>query len=162
MYLIFLLFSLVAFYILLLALIPLFFEKPLNKFFKNISPISILSILVLGFLSFVLSFLIPDRELSNRVLHAVGGGVMGFVVCFLATKNSGVPITKFQFFSFSFLIVNMLGIGNEILEFVLQEFGPFLFANSINDTWLDLVSNITGALIAGVVLTFLHKKAEQS
>ncbi len=161
MFLLFLLICLVLFYIALLALIPLFFEQPVKNFFKNISPLSIALILVLGFLSFFVSFMIPNYELGNRFLHAVGGGVMGFVVCFLATKDSSISMSKFQFFSFSFLIVTMLGVGNEILEFCVQNLTPFVFASTINDTWLDLISNTTGAFFAGLVLTFFYKKPKK-
>ena len=63
--------------------------------------------------SFIAS-IIPDLALSNRFLHAIGGGFMAMLVCFLASRDSRVSISKFQLISISFLVTTFLGVGNEL------------------------------------------------
>ena len=101
--------------------------------------------------SFIAS-IIPDLALSNRFLHAIGGGFMAMLVCFLASRDSRVSISKFQLISISFLVTTFLGVGNELAEFALQSITGFPFTDSLTDTWLDLTSNTVGALIASVSL----------
>jgi hypothetical protein len=100
----------------------------------------------------------PSLELANRIQHAFGGGFLAFLTCFLVAKDMGRPITRFQFFVLSFLIVTALGVANEIFEFVMQDFFGFYFAKHLNDTWLDLVSNTVGALTAALILVPLIRK----
>jgi hypothetical protein len=102
---------------------------------------------------YFVSFRVTDWELGNRLLHIFGGGFLSFLICFFAVKDSELSISSFQFFSFSFLLVITLGVGNEILEFFLQNYAHFSFAQNVNDTWLDLISNAFGAIIAMACLT---------
>ena len=50
-----------------------------------------------------------------------------------------------------------LGIVNELFELVMQEYGGFIFIQSIIDTWLDLASNVAGVAIASICLVPFHK-----
>lgn len=101
----------------------------------------------------LLSLAIPDIALSNRFLHAFGGGFVPFLICFLAARDSKVKINKFQFLVFSFLIVTAFGVANEILEFFLQHYTYLIFAYTIDDTWLDLISNTVGAGFGAICFT---------
>lgn len=154
MYLVFMTLSLCVTYFVIFNYSPLFFNtsavKISSKSFKSVAFIASLSLL-----GYLIAFNIPDLELSNRFLHGFGGGFMAFLVCFLAIKDSKLPIKKFQFFVFSILIVVTLGVANEILEFFLQNYFDVIASSSINDTWLDLISNIVGATIAGICFTQL-------
>ena len=78
---------------------------------------------------------------------------MAIVVCFLAIKDSGVRVRKFQFLIISILVATALGVMNEILEFFLQNYFGFISSATVNDTWLDLISNTVGILIATTILT---------
>ena len=102
-----------------------------------------------------------NQELANRLLHALGGGALGTLTCYLATKDSKVNITTFQFFIFSFLLVTALGVGNELLEFFLQETTGEIFSNSNIDAWLDLASNTVGALLASAVFVPIFSKLKK-
>lgn len=115
--------------------------------------ISIAIIVILSFIGYYIAFSIPDFEWSNRFLHAFGGGFMAFLVCYLAARNSGVPMNKFQFFVLSALTVIALGVANEIMEFIMQNYAGMNFTTTINDTWLDLISNTIGLLVAAIILT---------
>ncbi len=75
---------------------------------------------------------------------------MAFMVCFLVVKDSKLPVTKFQFLIFSALIATALGVANELLEFFLQHYFGFISAASVTDTWLDLLSNTVGILLASI------------
>ena len=107
--------------------------------FRSIRSVVIILLFYFGVL--LISGLIPNPDLSNRVLHTFGGGFLIVVVAFLAIKDSRIRITSFQFLVISVAIAAVFGVANEIVEFFLQNQFGFVFANSINDTWLDLVSS---------------------
>jgi hypothetical protein len=107
---------------------------------------AILSALIIGV--FVVALSVPDAELGNRFQHAVGGGVLGVVLCYLVFRDHRIKATRFQFFIWTALIVTALGVGNELLEFVVQSEGSFVFANNVFDTWRDLASNSVGIALA--------------
>lgn len=102
--------------------------------------------------------LIPDRVLANRFLHTFGGGFLVVLVCFLAIKDSNTTVNKFQFFIISISMAALFGTANEILEFILQNLLGLTAAYTINDTWLDLISNTIGSII-GVIALMPFKKA---
>lgn len=157
MYLLFITSALCLAYFLLYQLFSLFFKNTtasLNT--KSVS--SIVLIVILSFISYAVSLSIEDKQLSNRVLHAFGGGFLSFLICFRIVKDSKLKIGKFQFFVFSFMVVCAMGVGNEVLEFFLQKYTDFVFANSPTDTWLDLMSNTAGTLIGSVLLVPFLKK----
>ncbi len=150
--------ALVLTYVGLFFLLPRFFLTRQNH---QAQPrlYAIIFIALFSFLTTAVSEIMPDKELGNRILHMVGGGVLVAVICFLAVRDSRSPIDRFQFFVFSFLLASTLGVANEIAEAILQNITGLPFANSINDTWFDLISNTVGALVAGTVLTrFIHEK----
>lgn len=152
MYLIAITFSLCVAYTILLFLFPVVCGlKSFGLSAKSIRSLTV--IFLLSFIGYAVAFNISDPEMSNRFLHGFGGGFMSYVVCFLAVKDSRIVINRFRFFILSILFVTGLGVVNEILEFFLQNYLGLIFATSINDTWLDLISNTVGLLIAGILLT---------
>ncbi len=149
-------------YLILLYGIPAFFGVRLPKI-RLRSAISIIGIITLFYIVVAICLLIQDDEISNRVLHAVGGGSLMTFIFFLATKDSGTKISKFQFLILAICAATLFGVANEILEFLLQnEFG-FKFAKTINDTWLDLISNTVGTIAASLVLVpFIKIKTDRN
>ena len=135
----------------------MFFKNTLPSY-KNLSFSSYFLILSICIVAFIASFSVKDLDLSNRILHTFGGGFVTFFVCFLVVKDTNLQISRFQFFVFSFLVTVSLGAANEILEYFLQNYLNFSFAKSANDTWLDLISNTFGALIAATILVPFIKK----
>ena len=157
MYLILISVSLCISYLALFFIFPELFNQERRKI-ESSSFVSILLILLLSFLGYFITFNISDVELSNRFLHGFGGGFMAFLVCFFVARDTKLKINKFQFFILSILIVTALGVANEILEFLLQNFAGFIIAVTINDTWLDLVSNSVGSLLAAACFVpFINK-----
>jgi len=152
----------VAAYVFLFYTSQLFFKNSITSKLHNKSVHSIIYIVVLDALAYWLSLNISDIQLSNRVLHAFGGGFLAFFVCFRVAKDAKLPVNKFQFFVASSLIVISLGVANEIIEFFLQNYSNLhiVFAPTINDTWLDLVSNTVGAFIASVCFVPFIKSAK--
>jgi len=136
-------------YFALFLILPLLFQKEIGKINKR-SFFSVFIIVGLSLFVYYLNFIIPDFEIANRVLHAFGGGFLASLVCFLVVKDGKFSITKFQFFIFTLLLVTFLGVMNEIAEFFLQNYTSMIMAKNINDTWLDLISNLFGITIAGV------------
>ncbi len=152
-------FGLCVSYLILFFLFPYFFYGTKGNKLSLKSLASILVICAISFLSCYIALSIDDRDFGNRILHIFGGGLTAFFVCFLAAKDSGVQLRKFQFFLFSFLMVIALGIVNEIAEFLLQYYFDIISAETPIDTWLDLNSNVIGALIASVCLVpFISSK----
>ena len=144
-------------YVGLFFLFPIFFQQTRQRLSIR-SVYSMLGILVVCVLFFNISNIMPDEQLGNRVLHAMAGGFTAFFLCYRAACDSKVAITKFQFFVFSALMVTTLGVGNEIAEFVGQNYAGIIFAPSINDTWLDLISNTVGILLGALCFVPLFKK----
>ncbi len=158
MYLIAITVGLCVAYFILLFLFWFFFENKKAEIPKN-SFRSIILIILLSLAGYVVVLNIPDLELGNRFLHAFGGGFLAFMVCFLVVKDSTLPITKFQFFVFSALIVTALGVSNELLEFFLQHYFGLISSASTTDTWLDLLSNTVGSIIASTCFVpFISRK----
>ncbi len=93
--------------------------------------------------------LLHTREI-NFLQHAVGGGVAaGFVSIYLikSLKDKYPLLRKFPFqVTFLFAIVSMLGVTNELLEFLLDLFEIGIFSSDRYDTWFDLVANTSGAI----------------
>ena len=145
----------------LFFILPIFFEKKMDSISRKAVP-SILIILIVSFFIYYLNFIISNVDVANRVLHTFGGGFLAFLVCFLVVSDSKLKINKFQFFAFAFLLVTALGVTNEILEFILQNYTQMVMASNINDTWLDLISNTFGILIGGIIfLPFVNRKIDK-
>lgn len=152
-------FGLCVSYLILFFLFPYFFEGVRGAKLSYKSLLSIVIICLVSFVSCYVALSIDDREIGNRLLHIFGGGFTAFLVCFLAAKDSGIRLRKFQFFLFSFLIVIALGVLNEVVEFLLQYYFDIISAKTAIDTWLDLNSNIVGILIASICFVpFISRK----
>ena len=98
--------------------------------------------------SIVWAQMISDIEISNRILHACGGGMAIVLITYCASRASRIVLSRFQFFCIAFAIASIFGICNELFESVLQWVYGMRFALSVEDTWYDLWSNSIGALIA--------------
>lgn len=158
MYQLFITTSLCITYGLLYLIFPIFFtNKTVQTSSRSIFSLGI--IFLFSILGYAVAVTITDPELGNRILHGFGGGFMALLVCFLVVKDTNIQIRKFQFFLFSLLVVATLGVANEILEFFLQNYTDLVLAQSINDTWYDLISNSVGSFIAAVLfLPFIDNK----
>lgn len=119
---------------------------------------SLAIIIIFAWLGYTVTFLIPDLETGNRVLHLFVGGFLGTLICFLVARDGGFRISRLQFFIMSLLIVTALGAFNEHIEYFLQTYVRYLFYSNPKDTWLDLLSNTTGILIGNAcLLPFLNR-----
>ena len=137
-------------YFALIYTLGYFFENRFPKIPKR-APLSVALIFIMSMASYQIAFAFSNPDLSNRVLHGLGGGFVAFLVCFLAARDIGLKINRFQFFFISFLLVAFLGVANEILECILQVSFNLQFAPSIRDTWYDLISNTIGTLTAALI-----------
>lgn len=109
---------------------------------------------------FSIVFLIKDPELANRFQHAIAGGFLVMLISYLAFKDSQVEINKLQIILLSALVVTFLGVLNEILEFIIQINTKLVFADNLNDTWLDLTSNFFGIML-GSIFALLDNKIKK-
>lgn len=144
--------GLIGVYLLLLHSFPFLFGTP-RAFVTSRIVLDLLGIFAVSLVGYIVAFSITDIFWSNRFLHGFGGGFMAVFVCYFAARQGLPQITKLQFASFAILIATTLGVGNEIMEFVLQHYGGIIFAEHVEDTWLDLVSNSIGIIIGIMLLT---------
>jgi multisubunit Na+/H+ antiporter MnhB subunit len=141
-----------------LSLLSLYFFEHRLPAFKKQSLVSVAILAVLIALVFACVALMPDIELGNRFQHMLGGGVLGVVLCYLVFRDHRIKATRFQFFIWAALIVTALGVCNELLEFLLQSQGAFVFADNPFDTWRDLASNTVGIALAAPVAALRIKR----
>ena len=121
---------------------------------KDIRPVSLVTIAVLCLVTFGISFVIPNDFWANRWLHAVGGGMTGFILYWLAVRDSHTSLNTTQFFVLGFLLVTALGVANELMEMILQLAHIEIAAATVTDTWFDLASNTVGATLTGLVVSY--------
>lgn len=98
------------------------------------------------------SSMIRDWQLANRALHIFGGGFVGYLACVLAVRAAGLALGRARVALLCALLVTALGVGNELLELVLQRYFALTFAAGPLDTWLDLASNTIGIALAMLIL----------
>lgn len=155
MYLAFLFVALSLAYFPVAWLLTIFFENRRPVFAVREALRSIGMIAVVAATAIGASMIIPDLELGNRILHALGGGFLVVFICARAARDMHLHIRPLQFVIFATLVATALGVGNELAEFALQYSGLRVFARSVDDTWLDLASNTVG-IIAGLCMSALR------
>lgn len=108
---------------------------------------------------YVRVFSYPSLDLEvflNFLQHSIGGGVAVGLVCFYLYQNFKTQLPWLQDWRIKLVfllgIVSLFGVTNEIIELVLDllKFGQY--SRDRYDTWIDLVANTTGALIAFYLL----------
>lgn len=142
--------GLCATYAVLLLFLPFFFNVARGPVSRRTALISVAAIILLSVAGYVVALSIPDLAVSNRVLHGFGGGFMAFFACFLAARDSVLPVGRVRFFIMAMLIVTVLGVLNELAELFLERCCNLPLPKTLDDTWLDLLSNTTGLLFAAL------------
>ncbi|MBI4086896.1 hypothetical protein HY416_02855 [Candidatus Kaiserbacteria bacterium] len=142
--------GLCATYAALLLFLPFFFNKVRRRIPMRTIIVSITSIILLSVAGYAVALSISDLQLGNRVLHGFGGGFMAFFACFLAARDSGVSVGRTRFFIMAALIVTALGVLNELAELFLERCCDLPLPETLDDTWLDLLSNTVGLLFAAL------------
>jgi len=97
----------------------------------------------------------------NFIQHAVGGGVAVSFVAIYLIKNFRQKFEIFDYFLFQlvfvFALVSMLGVINELFEFVLDTYKIGVFSSDRYDTWYDLVANTSGAMSLFLIYSLFRK-----
>jgi len=145
-------------YIILNYALQLVLKKKVDK--QTLQKKSFILITLSSVAVFSIVFLIRDPELANRFQHAIAGGFLTMLISYLAFKDSQVEINKLQIILLSVLVVTFLGVLNEILEFIIQINTNLVFADNLNDTWLDLTSNFFGIML-GNIFALLDNKIKK-
>lgn len=107
------------------------------------------------------SWWIIDQGLKyDQVTHAFGFGTTCWL-CWHALVNITSGQIKPTFGVLSLCVFAACGLGalNEIIEFAATLMGPTNVGGYVN-TALDLVANLTGAVIAAVLIAWLHPKSD--
>jgi hypothetical protein len=141
-----------------IALFLHFFFNSKPRFNPHKYIVSCTALLVFSLTTYMVSIMVPNFEMGNRIIHTFGGGFLVYMACFFAAKDTHLAANKLKFAVLCFMLVMTLGVFNEIVEYVLQNYFNFTAAPHINDTWLDLISNTVGCLIAiGCFTPFLNR-----
>jgi hypothetical protein len=102
----------------------------------------------------------------NFLQHGIGGGVACGLITFYLYQNFKVQLPwlknpKVKLIGV-FAIVSVLGVTNEIIELILDLMNLSQYSRDRFDTWIDLVANTIGALVAfyaSLKLTSFSKKS---
>lgn len=129
-------------------------KKEQLKFLPYIA--SILPVIYLGFFRVYIHFFgYPELRMEvflNFLQHSIGGGVAVGLICFYLYQNfkKQLPWLKDWRIKLIFLlgIVSIFGVANEIIELILDLLNFSQYSRDRFDTWIDLVANTTGALMA--------------
>ena len=93
------------------------------------------------------AFAIYPDNFGNFLLHASGGVSAAFLFTYLC-KTLGLYFNWRLMLVMLFAFVSMLGVLNELAEYIFESLGMGPFSFDSHDTWRDLVANTTGALLA--------------
>ena len=150
----------IACYFFLFYTLPIFFRQTRPAIGRR-AILSASFIFLLALVAYAIALNVPDPDIGNLILHMFGGGFLASVLCYLAVRDTAIALTRFQFFVITFLIVVALGVANEHLEFVVQSFTRFTYADTVQDTWIDLLNNSLGAFLGASLLVWrIHKERE--
>jgi len=133
------------------------FTKEKFRFTPSIISLGIITVWMI-IIYFCTTSVIQDKFWANRVLHAVGGGFNIVLIASLALKDFKIKLPLPQIIIIVFMLATTLGVFNEIIEFFLQQALGWKFATIIEDTWLDLVSNLVGTILGLTSLSIIFKK----
>lgn len=143
-------------YVPLYALFTAFFDK--ERFPQwRIAVHSLGWVLAALAIAFFFSYSLTDLWWANRVQHALGGGAVAYFMCWRIANDARLSLSRLKTLVFCFLVVMALGVANELVESLLQQYTSIIFASDTSDTWLDLWSNTIGALGAGSLLTLVQR-----
>ncbi len=156
MYTLILIFGMIAtYFVVLFILSKLFQQKPVFIWSKITR--SLFVIVAFTIFTYISTSYIEDEDVSNRLLHAIGGGFNVVLATFLVIKDFKFKLDFIQFGIIAILLVSFFGIGNEIIEYFLQTNFDMIFASTSIDTWLDLISNGLGGLLGTICLGYFIK-----
>lgn len=100
-----------------------------------------------------------DGISGNFLLHA-SGGVASTLLYIYLIKTLNLKFTWLLHTLLLFGFVCMLGVLNELAEYVYEMLNLGLMSFDTHDTWRDMVANTTGALIAWLLYSvhyYLYK-----
>lgn len=91
-------------------------------------------------------------------LHFIGGGGVSAVILNYGLKRLKLKLSFFQSLVAVYLLASSLGVANEILELVLDQWSGKNFSSTRLDTWHDLLANTLGAVFFWILIYQLNKK----
>ena len=115
-------------------------------------------------------WLIPDLLKYDHVVHAYGFGVTtlacweGLCAILTAQRNqamSSEPVPTLGMLTLCGAASMEFGGLNEVIEFFLTLTLPETNIGGYINTGWDLVSNLVGVLIAGVLIAWFHRESKQ-
>lgn len=121
---------------------------------------SLLCIVALSLIFSSFSMLFPEWSFGNRLQHALGGGALMVFVVYRVLVDTQIRIRPLQFVVLSVLIATSAGVAYELLEFLGEMLTQMSFQSGTYDTWLDLLSNSVGALLAASIAAYaVHRES---
>ena len=98
-----------------------------------------------------ISEILLNSMTGNFILHASGGVSSVFLFIYL-TKTLRLSFVNWRVtLLVLFAFVCMLGVLNELAEFLFELITPLTFSVDSQDTWRDFVANTFGAALAWMI-----------
>ena len=109
----------------------------------------LLGAFVIGVIGSQVFRIYPDN-FGNFLLHASGGAASALLYIYLL-KTLKIKFNWRLNLVFLFAFVCMLGVLNELAEYLLEMLGTGIYSIDTHDTWRDFVANTTGALVTWAI-----------
>lgn len=95
---------------------------------------------------------------GNFLLHASGGVASTLLFVYLVrTLNLKFPSWRLTLVIL-FAFVCMLGVLNELAEYLFEILGVDIFSWDSHDTWRDMTANTTGAIVCWSLIKLIFRK----
>jgi len=138
-----------------------------TKFWANFSKSEIIQkswILVAALFVILVCYLVFHKNIfglsfANFGLHFGGGMACGLIFEYFLQVFDKLQV-KLNFLTqliLLYFLVSGLGVGSELLEFLLDLVGNLPFSTDRFDTWFDLTANTIGAISIWLVIYFTKK-----
>ncbi len=102
-----------------------------------------------AFLVGVVGNLAPQTLHGNFLLHASGGAAATLLFVYLL-KTLKIELSWLLATVLLFAFVCMLGVMNELAEYLIELTTSLIMSVDSHDTWRDFVANTTGAVVVWV------------
>lgn len=96
--------------------------------------------------------------MGNFLLHGIGGGIASSFLFLYVLRTLEINQTWRLELLFLICFVSVLGVMNEIGEYVIELFHWAVMSVNTHDTWRDLVANTSGALVSWLVIKIIMSK----
>ena len=105
------------------------------------------------------SHLFADAVTANFIQHLIGGGVTSFCLVMYGVDQLKLKLTVLQLLVLVVAVVSLLGVANELVEYVIELTTGRIFSWDTHDTWRDLAANTIGGGLGWLGFVTFRRRA---